>query len=43
MVKIPPCPISPNINPNSYGNVTIVNKAGFTSPYLGTPYVSTIY
>ena len=38
----PPCPISPNITPNINGNVIIVNKPGFTSLYLGTPYSLTI-
>ena len=38
----PPWPMSPNITPNWKGKVMIVKMAGFTSWYLGTPYVSTI-
>lgn len=37
-----PCPMSPNINPNRYGNVIIVNNPGLISLYLGIPYVSII-
>lgn len=40
--KIPPCPISPNITPNKNGKTGIANNPGFTSPYLGVPYVLTI-
>jgi hypothetical protein len=33
--------MSPNIMPNKKGNVTMVNKPGLISPYLGIPYVFT--
>ena len=32
-----PCATSPNIRPNKKGNVTMVNTAGFSSLYFGTP------
>lgn len=37
-----PCPISPNITPNKKGKVTMAKTAGFTSLYIGIPYVLTI-
>lgn len=42
MKRTEPCPTSPYITPNKKGKVIIVKRAGFTSLWLGTPYVSTM-
>ena len=36
-IKSNPCPTSPNITANKKGKVTVVNKPGFISLYLGIP------
>lgn len=42
IMRIEPCPISPNITPKKKGKETEVRIEGFASLYVGTPYVSVI-